>query len=189
VKKKLAILASGTGSNARKILEHFKGNPQVEVVLIASNNPAAGVLSIAAEYGVPTYLLDKSNFKESDQFISALKAAQVDWVILAGFLWMVPENLIKSFPNKIVNIHPALLPKHGGKGMYGHFVHEAVVANHDAESGITIHFVNEHYDEGEIIFQARVPVIESDSALDVEAKVRKLEIEHFAIVIENLVCA
>lgn len=189
MKKKLAILASGTGSNARKILEHFKDNSDVEIVLIASSNPTAGVLGIAAEYDVPTYLLNKSNFKESDQFISALKAAQVDWVILAGFLWMVPGNLIKSFPNKIVNIHPALLPKHGGKGMYGHFVHEAVVANHDAESGITIHFVNEHYDEGEIIFQARVSVMESDSALDVEAKVRKLEIEHFAIVIENLVCA
>ena len=189
MKKKLAILASGAGSNARKILEHFKGNSQVEVALIASNNPASGVLGIAAEYDVPTYFLNKSNFKESDQFISVLKAAQVDWVILAGFLWMVPENLIKSFPNKIVNIHPALLPKHGGKGMYGHFVHEAVVANQDTESGITVHFVNENYDEGEIIFQASVPVAESDSARDVEAKVRKLEIEHFAIVIENLVCA
>lgn len=182
---RLAILASGSGSNARNILEHFKGLSHVKVDLIASNKPDAGVLQHARDFGVETYILTKENFKDSDAFISKLKNMDIDAVILAGFLWKVPESLVKAYPNRILNIHPALLPKYGGKGMYGHFVHDAVFANQEKESGITIHFVNEHYDEGAILFQAVCSLTHDDTPNTIEQKVRSLEIQHFPNVIDT----
>ena len=183
---KLAILASGAGSNARNIINHFASNSNVEIALIACNNPNAGVFQIAKEFEIDSIQLNKANFKESNDFVEELKQRQIDWVILAGFLWLVPANLVRAFPNRIINIHPALLPNYGGKGMYGHFVHEAVAAANETESGITIHYVNEHYDEGGIIFQAKTNVTNC-SAAEIEQKVRALEIAHFPQVIESLI--
>ena len=184
--KRIAILASGAGSNARNIINHFKGNKDVRVVLIASNKSDAGVLSIANEHSIETCLLHQENFYSSDQFLQLLLSRNVNFIVLAGFLKRVPENLVKAFPQAIVNIHPALLPAYGGKGMYGHHVHEAVHANREKESGITIHFVNEHYDEGQIIFQAKAAIETSDTPADIERKVRALEIEYFPSVIEKV---
>ena len=183
---KIAILASGAGSNARNIIEHFKGNPSVEINLIACNKAEAGVFQIAREFGIDDLLLTKDNFKQTNEFVEILQTRGIDWVILAGFLWLVPSHLVTAFPNRIVNIHPALLPNYGGKGMYGHFVHEAVAAAGERESGITIHYVNEHYVEGGIIFQTRVNV-ENCSAEEIEKRVRALEIAHFPQVIESLI--
>ena len=183
---KLAILASGAGSNARNIIQHFQNNSDVEISVIACNKADAGVFQTANEYNIPSLLLTKENFKTSNEFVDLLKSQKIDWVILAGFLWLVPSQLVQAFPNRIVNIHPALLPNFGGKGMYGHFVHEAVAAAGEKESGITIHYVNEHYDEGGIIFQARVNV-ENCSAQEIEKRVRALEIAHFPQVIESLI--
>ena len=183
---KLAILASGAGSNARNIIQHFQNNPDVEINLIACNKADAGVFQIAKEFNIPSLHLTKENFKSSTDFVDLLQAQGTDWVILAGFLWLVPTQLVKAFPNRIVNIHPALLPNFGGKGMYGHFVHEAVEAAGEKESGITIHYVNEHYDQGGIIFQSRVNV-ENCTAEEIEKPVRALEIAHFPQVIESII--
>ena len=185
-KKKLVILASGAGSNALNILGYFKGTGIAEVVLIASNKKDAGVLDIAAEFGIKTFLLDKYNFSSGSEFLGLLQELNPDLIILAGFLLKVPENIVAAFPEKIINIHPALLPKYGGKGMYGHFVHEAVYENKERETGITIHYVNSHYDEGAIIFQKRVLIDHTDTPASIEAKVRKLEIECFPMQIELL---
>ncbi len=184
--KRIAILASGAGSNASNILEHFNSKSVAEVVLIASNKQDAGVLQIAAKNGVPTYILTSENFKRSDEFIQKLKSLQVDLIVLAGFLWKVPANMVAHFPQRIINIHPSLLPKFGGKGMYGHFVHEAVHAAHEVESGITVHWVNEHYDEGAIIAQYRTEILSGDSVAVIESKVRALEIEWFPSIIEKV---
>lgn len=156
-----------------------------EVVLIASNKMDAGVLDIARENHITTFILNKENFRESDVFIRKLKELKIDFLILAGFLWKVPSGLVSAFENRIVNIHPALLPKYGGRGMYGHFVHDAVHAAKESESGITVHLVNEHYDEGNIIFQSRVSIDENDTPQSIEKKVRALEMEHFPQVIER----
>ncbi|MBL0314878.1 MAG: phosphoribosylglycinamide formyltransferase [Flavobacteriales bacterium] len=184
--KRIAILASGAGNNARNIINHFKGNNDVRIVLIASNKSDAGVLDIAKEHSIETCLLNHENFYSSDQFLQLLLSRNVNFIVLAGFLKKVPENLIKAFPHAIVNIHPALLPAYGGKGMYGHHVHEAVHDHREKESGITIHFVNEHYDEGQIIFQAKTVIETSDTPLDIERKVRALEMEYFPTVIEKI---
>lgn len=185
-KKKLVILASGAGSNALNIIGYFKGTNIAEVSLIASNKKDAGVLNIAAEFGIKSYLLDKNNFSQGTEFLEKLQEIKPDLIVLAGFLLKVPENIVKAFPNRIINIHPALLPKYGGKGMYGHFVHEAVFQNKETESGITIHFVNSHYDEGTIVFQKSVSIDKSDTSVTIEAKVRKLEMECFPLQIEIL---
>ncbi|MFM9986283.1 MAG: phosphoribosylglycinamide formyltransferase [Flavobacteriales bacterium] len=182
---RLAILASGAGSNARNIIEYFASRPDVEIALVASNKKDAGVLSIAEENSISTFLLSRSNFKEGEEFLKVLSDCRIDAIILAGFLWKVPAHLITSFPDKIINIHPALLPKYGGKGMYGHFVHEAVAANNEKESGITIHIVNEHYDEGAIVFQARAALSENATPQEIEMKVRALEMENFPVVIDR----
>jgi len=189
LKHRIAILASGAGSNAKRIIEYFKDAENVHIDLVASNKSDAGVLSIAADHHIDTFLLNSNNFKKSDEFLEELQKRKITFVVLAGFLLQVPENLTRAFHNKMVNIHPALLPAYGGKGMYGHFVHEAVHAAKEKESGITIHFVNEHYDEGEIIFQAKATIDPSDSALDIERKVRALEIEHFAPTLEKILQA
>lgn len=184
--KNLAIFASGSGSNAERIAEYFLDSEDVNIKLILCNNPQAGVIQRAERLNIPLVLFDRAQFK-SDYVVNTLKENGIDWVILAGFLWLIPKNLVEAFPNKIINIHPALLPKFGGKGMYGHFVHEAVVANKETESGITIHYVNEHYDEGGIIFQASYPVLPTDTHADVAKKGQVLEHKHFPEVIDKLI--
>ncbi len=186
MKKRIAIFASGSGSNAQKIMEHFKRSAEAEVVLVLTNNAQAYVLQRADNFEIPSHIFNRQEFYETDDVIRILKNLQVDLIVLAGFLWLVPQSLLAAFPNKIINLHPALLPKYGGKGMYGDHVHKAVLAEGDDESGITIHFVSEHYDEGAVIFQATTPVTETDTALDVAAKVHELEYEHFPKVIEKL---
>ena len=181
----IAILASGAGSNAANIIAHFK-NTSVNISLIACNKTNAGVFKIATENGIESLLLTNENFKSSNDFINILKEKDIDLIILAGFLWLVPKNLVSAFEDKIINIHPALLPKYGGKGMYGHFVHEAVCAACEKESGITVHLVNEEFDKGAILFQAKCNV-ENCTAQEIESKVRALEIEHFPKVIENFI--
>lgn len=183
--KRLAILATGSGSNAEKIMEHFANSSKGKVVLVAANKTTAGVLARAQKFGVPTFTFTRPELEEG-LLLEKLREAQVDWVILAGFLLKVPDALIRAFPNRMVNIHPALLPKYGGKGMYGHHVHEAVKAAGDTESGISIHLVNEHYDEGKIIFQAATSLLPEDSAETIAAKVLALEHRYFAEVIESL---
>jgi phosphoribosylglycinamide formyltransferase-1 len=185
--KQIAIFASGAGSNAEKILEHFQDHAKVRVALIVSNKPQAGVLQIAADYNVPTLLIEKERFFRGDAYVDELKAAGIDSIVLAGFLWKVPVTLIQAFPHQIVNIHPALLPNYGGKGMYGHFVHEAVIQNKETESGISIHLVDELYDHGKLLFQARCEVTAIDTAESLAAKIHELEHRHYAAVIEELV--
>ena len=171
--KRLAILASGTGSNARVMIDRFRQHPEdkVEVVLLVSNKTTAGALTMAAERGLPTLVVQRADWKDGEELLRALAAYQVDLIVLAGFLWLIPPYLVQAYPDKIVNIHPALLPKYGGKGMYGRHVHEAVKAAGETESGITIHYVNENYDEGNIIFQATVPLDPGDTAEEIAARV------------------
>lgn len=187
--KRIAILASGIGSNALKIIEHLRDNEQIEVALVASNRKSAKVLDMAANHGITNRVITRSDFYESDTFLTELKEAEIDWIILAGFLWLVPTNLISTYSNRIINIHPALLPTYGGKGMYGMSVHKAVKENSEIISGMTIHLVNENYDEGAIIFQGRTDIVPNDSAEDIAAKVLKLEHEYYPMVVEGLVMA
>jgi phosphoribosylglycinamide formyltransferase-1 len=182
---RLAILASGSGSNAEKIMEHFADSSKGEIALVASNKADAGVLARSEKFGVPTFTFTRKEM-EAGVLLAKLQEEQIDWVILAGFLLKVPDELIRSFPDRMVNIHPALLPNYGGKGMYGHHVHEAVKAAGDPVSGITIHLVNEHYDEGKIIFQAATAIAPEDSAETIGQKVLSLEHKYFAGVIEGL---
>ncbi|MBV2226725.1 MAG: phosphoribosylglycinamide formyltransferase [Sphingobacterium mizutaii] len=186
MKKRIAIFASGSGSNAQKIMEHFKYSDSAEVALVLSNNPDAYVLQRADNFEIPTHVFDKHDFYQTDEIVDLLKRLEIDLVVLAGFLWLVPENLLKSFPNKIINIHPALLPKFGGKGMYGDKVHKAVLAAGEDEHGITIHFVNENFDEGEIIHQARFRVEPGDTLEILKFNGQQLEHTHYPKVIENL---
>jgi phosphoribosylglycinamide formyltransferase-1 len=180
---KIAIFASGSGSNAERITEYFSSNDHVEVSLILTNNPTAGVIERAQRLNIPTLIFNKKLFAQTDKIVEILQSQGIDWVILAGFLWLVPSNLTRAFENRMINIHPALLPKYGGKGMWGHHVHEAVVANKEKETGITIHYVNEHYDEGKVIFQAKCEVTENDTPESVAAKIHELEYQYFPEVI------
>lgn len=182
----LAIFASGAGSNARRIIEHFKNSETVKIAAVVCNKPGAGVLNIAKEYTIPTLLIEKEQFFRGNAYVEELADLKVDFIILAGFLWKIPSALIKAFPEKIINIHPALLPKYGGKGMYGQFVHEAVLNAKDAESGITVHFVDEQYDHGSTIFQATCPVLPDDTAESLAQRIHELEHQHYPIVIEKL---
>lgn len=184
--KRIAIFASGSGSNAENIYNFFTANNAIEIATILTNNPSAKVIERANRLGIEHKVFDRPTFFETSTVVDYLIAKKIDLVVLAGFLWMIPENLIKTYPNKIVNIHPALLPKFGGKGMYGDNVHKAVIAQKEQESGITIHFVNEKYDEGEIIFQAKCSVKPSDNYEDVANKIHALEYEHFPKVIEQV---
>jgi phosphoribosylglycinamide formyltransferase-1 len=183
--KKILLFASGGGSNVRAILEYFRGREDVSFPLIITNNAKAGVIEIAKEYGIDVLLINKSVF-QSDVFIDTIDYYQPDLLVLAGFLWKIPDYLIQGYPNKIINIHPSLLPKYGGKGMYGHHVHTAVVANNETESGITIHIVNEHYDEGMILMQKTVTVDIDETPQTLAAKVLKLEHAWYAKVIDTL---
>lgn len=182
----IALFASGSGTNVENIANYFKLSTSVKIALVVCNNPDAYVLERAKILGIPSFVCSNKEIKETTILLDVLVHYKIDFIVLAGFLRMIPTYLINAFPNKMVNIHPALLPKYGGKGMYGHFVHEAVVAAKEKESGITIHFVNEYYDEGAIIFQATCPVLEDDSADDVAKKIHKLEYEHFPKVIEQV---
>lgn len=183
---KLAIFASGAGSNAAKIIEHFKNSSTVVIDLIVCNKKEAGVWGIAAANQIDTLYINRESFIESDACVKQLQARSIDFIVLAGFLWKVPESLIQAYPGKIINIHPALLPKYGGKGMYGMHVHEAVIAAGEKESGITIHYVDAHYDEGDIIFQAKCAVEPGDTPASLAAKIHVLEHAHFPVVIEKL---
>ncbi|MFK7899268.1 MAG: phosphoribosylglycinamide formyltransferase [Cyclobacteriaceae bacterium] len=184
--KKIALFASGSGTNAEKICEHFQNHPSIEVSLLLTNKANAGAIERVEKYDVPTHVFSRPDFYDSSTVIDTLKEQKIDLVVLAGFLWLVPKTLVTAFPNKIINIHPALLPKYGGKGMYGEHVHQAVVENKEAESGITIHYVNEHYDEGNIIFQASCEVISTDTPADVAKKIHQLEHTHFSVEIEKI---
>ena len=185
--KRIVILASGSGSNAENIIAFFKENPSVEVSAVLTNKRFAKVLDRCERLNVPAFYFNRKAFVGSDAVVRLLKSLAPDLIVLAGFLWKIPENIIEAFPNKLINIHPALLPKYGGKGMYGSHVHQAVKDNSETETGITIHYVNEHYDEGAIIFQAKTPVEPSDNADTIAEKVHQLEYEHFPKVIEKLI--
>lgn len=185
--KRIAIFASGSGSNAEKICEYFSDRTDVAVTLILTNNPEAGVIKRARKLHVPVVIFDRTTFYDTDRILRLLKNEGIDFVVLAGFMMLVPSYLVEGYPNQIVNIHPALLPKYGGKGMYGHFVHEAVVAAKEKTSGITIHYVNEHYDEGNIVFQASCDVLPTDSPDDLADKIHILEHRHFPRVVDELI--
>jgi phosphoribosylglycinamide formyltransferase 1 len=195
----IAIFASGAGSNAKKIIDHFgtsrwprenSNEKQVGIVkLVVCNKPGAGVLKFAEEAGVPALLIEKEKFFRGNAYTDELKAAGVDFIVLAGFLWKVPQPLIDAYRNKIINIHPALLPKYGGKGMYGSRVHETVIQDGEKESGITIHYVDEHYDNGDIIFQARVKIDDNDTPESLAEKVHHLEHNNYPRIIEQLLTA
>ncbi|PUV25563.1 phosphoribosylglycinamide formyltransferase [Sphingobacterium athyrii] len=187
MKKRIAIFASGSGSNAQKIMEHFKYSDEAEVALILSNNPDAYVIQRADNFEIPAHIFDRNEFYNTDNIVNILKNLNIDLIVLAGFLWLVPNNLLRAYPNQIINIHPALLPKYGGKGMYGDHVHKAVLANKEEEHGITIHFANEHFDEGEIIYQAKFKIDPNDTLDIIKFKGQQLEHQHFPKVIENLI--
>lgn len=184
--KNIAIFASGTGSNAKRIIEYFRDNEAVGVKLVVSNRPDAPVLAMARENGVETMVIRRQQFYGDQTLLAVLETHAIDFIILAGFLWLMPAYLVEAYQGRMVNIHPALLPRYGGKGMYGMNVHRAVKASGDTVSGITIHYVNEQYDDGDIVFQARCTVDPADSPEDIARKVQQLEHRYFAPVIEKL---
>lgn len=186
MKKRIAILASGSGSNAENIAQYFAHNEKIEVALIISNKSDAYVLRRAENIGIPSTVITGKEMRDSEAVLSLLKDQAIDFIVLAGYLLRIPEYLVEAFPQAIINIHPALLPDFGGKGMYGDNVHKAVVEAGKTESGITIHYVNENYDEGAIIFQAKCEVLPSDTYEEVADKVHALEYAHFPQVIDSL---
>ena len=183
----IAIFASGAGSNARRIIEYFKEDPTVEISLVVCNKQGAGVLQVASDHHIPAVLIERERFFRGDGYLPDLEKHRVDLLVLAGFLWKVPEKIIRAYPGKIINIHPALLPAYGGKGMYGHHVHEAVLANREPLSGITIHYVDEHYDHGDTIFQATCRVEENDTVESLSQKIHQLEHAHYPEVIAGII--
>jgi phosphoribosylglycinamide formyltransferase-1 len=184
---RIAVFASGSGSNAQRIAEYFTGTGLLEIAAIYCNKPDAYVLERARLLGIPSVIFDREDFYSSTLVLDDLKSRKTDWIILAGFLWLIPDYILKAFPGRVINIHPALLPKYGGKGMYGMKVHQAVIEAGDSESGISIHYVNEHYDEGDIIFQARCALDADDTSETLAAKIHELEYEYFPVVIGKLV--
>lgn len=186
---KISILGSGNGTNAQQITEYFSGRTDVEIACIIYNVKDAYIAQRAKNLGIEARYFGRRDFYESTAVLDYLREKDIDWVILAGFLWLVPENMLEAFPNHIINIHPALLPAYGGKGMYGHHVHEAVIANHEHESGITIHIVDNHYDRGTTLFQAHCEVTPEDTPDTLAAKIHLLEKEHFPRVIDETIKA
>ncbi|MBU2915580.1 phosphoribosylglycinamide formyltransferase [Reichenbachiella agariperforans] len=184
-KIKIAIFASGSGSNAEQITNYFSGHDLIEVVLILSNKPTAYVLERAAKLGVPSQVFDRPTFYQSENVLDSLRTHEVDYIVLAGFLWLVPQYLIEAYREKMINIHPALLPKYGGKGMYGDRVHRAVIADQETESGITIHLVDEVYDNGRILCQERVSLVADDTPDSLAEKIHELEYAYFPKAIES----
>jgi len=183
----IAIFASGAGSNALRIIEHFKNNSSVFIKLVLCNKPTAGVLQIADDNNIEKILIEKDHFFQSDFYIHLLKEKNIDLIVLAGFLWKIPINMIHAFPEKIINIHPALLPKYGGKGMYGAHVHEAVIAAKEPKSGITIHLVDEQYDHGKHLLQAECSIDEYDTPDTLAQKIHTLEHRYFPKTIEKYI--
>jgi phosphoribosylglycinamide formyltransferase-1 len=185
---RIALFASGTGSNARVLIDRFRAHPAdgVAPVLLLSNRATAGALTMAAERGMPTLVVSKADWRDGTEVLRALEAYQIDLIVLAGFLWLVPPYLVAAYPDRIVNIHPALLPDYGGRGMYGRHVHEAVKQAGETESGITIHYVNENYDEGSIIFQAAVRLDPDDSPAKIAERVLRLEHANYWRVVRDL---
>lgn len=184
---KLAIFASGSGSNAQRIAEYFENHSNISIDVILTNNKDAYVIERAKKLNIPYIVFNRKDFYETDTVYAELLSRNIDYIILAGFLWLVPARIIQTYNGRILNIHPALLPAYGGKGMYGEFVHKAVVANNEKCSGITIHYVNEHYDKGDIIFQAKCDVTPDDTSDSLAAKIHTLEYEHFPRVIEEVI--
>lgn len=184
--KKIAIFASGSGTNAQNIIERFLKHPEIRVELVLSNKKDAYVLERATRFNVPTRTFTRDEFYQSEKVLETLHHYRIDFIVLAGFLWLIPTCLLNEYAGRMINIHPALLPKYGGKGMYGRYVHEAVLANGEKESGISIHWVNEEYDKGDIIFQTRCPVEPDDTPESLAQRIHKLEYEYFPKVIEEL---
>jgi phosphoribosylglycinamide formyltransferase-1 len=186
MKKRIAIFASGSGTNAEKIMSFFQDHEAGEVALVLSNKPDAKVLERAGRYDVPTHVFNREQLYNTSEVLDMLIDRGISLVVLAGFLWLVPAELIRAFPNRMVNIHPALLPKYGGKGMYGRHVHEAVLKNEEKESGISIHYVNEVYDDGKIIRQEKCEVKPDDTPESLAARIHVLEYKYYPLVIEEL---
>ena len=186
-KERIAVFASGTGSNAVNIIQYFKNNSAVEVAFVMSNKSDAKVLSSAKELGVDTYFLPNKEVAKSEVLLSLCEKEQIDWVILAGYLRLIPVEFIEAFEEKIINLHPSLLPNYGGKGMFGRHVHLAVLANNEKESGITVHFVNKEFDKGRIIAQFRCAIDHDDSVEDLESKIHYLEQSYLPVVIEKTI--
>lgn len=184
--KHIAIMASGAGSNAEKIIDYFKGHSNVKIVVVLSNKAGAGVIGIAQKNMIPTEIITTTQLKDELYMMGIMKNYQIDLIVLAGFLLRIPEYLVSQFQNKIVNIHPSLLPLYGGKGMYGHYVHEAVFKNKDTESGISIHYVNAQYDEGDIIFQKRIDISHCKSPDEIASAILEVEHSNYAQVIEDI---
>lgn len=187
-KHRIAIFASGTGTNAARIIEYTKEKEtRFTVALVVCNKPGACVLKVAEKNAIPALMIDKEKFFRGNAYTDELKGAGIDFIVLAGFLWKIPVALVQSYRNRIINIHPALLPKYGGKGMYGSFVHEAVIANGEPETGITIHWVDEQYDHGSTIFQAKCPVLPGDSPSSLAARIHELEHKHYPEIVEKVI--
>ncbi|WP_316807047.1 phosphoribosylglycinamide formyltransferase [Pedobacter agri] len=187
MKKRIAIFASGSGSNAQKLMEHFKRSNDTEIALVLTNNADAYVLQRADNFEIPSHIFDKHEFYKTEEIIDLLKNLDIDFIVLAGFLWLIPQNLIAAYPGRIINIHPAILPKFGGKGMYGDHVHNAVIEAGETEGGITIHYVDENYDEGEYIYQARYKIDKGDNLEMIKFKGQQLEHLHYPRIVETLV--
>ncbi len=185
--KRIVIFASGNGTNAENLIKFFQNSSNASVILVLTNNPYAKVIERCNKLNTSVLSFNKVAFLDTNIVLNLLQEEKPDLIILAGFLWKIPKKIITAFPNKIINIHPALLPKYGGKGMYGMHVHEAVVKNHEKETGITIHYVTENYDEGAIIFQQKIPISKNDTAATVAQKIHVLEQEHFPNVVNTLV--
>ena len=184
--KNIAIFASGSGTNAENIIRRFANSETIKTVAVLSDNPKAGVHERVKALGTPSFVFTREAFNEATPVLETLAECKVEFIVLAGFLSMIPPPLLRTFPRRIINIHPALLPKFGGKGMFGMHVHEAVVAAGEKESGITIHYINERYDEGEIIFQTSCPLSDSDTAQDLASRIHVLEHTYYPLVIEEL---
>ncbi|HYM93663.1 MAG TPA: phosphoribosylglycinamide formyltransferase [Chitinophagaceae bacterium] len=182
----IAVFASGAGSNTQKIIDQFRNQGTIKVALIASNIPTAGVLKIAEKEKIPALIIEKEKFFRGNGYADELKEKKISLIVLAGFLWKLPPSLLNAYPEKIINIHPALLPKYGGKGMFGHYVHEAVLANKEKESGISIHYVDELYDHGKILLQVKCPVMPDDTPDTLAQRVHALEHQHYPALIEQL---
>jgi|SRR4030095_12391863 formyltetrahydrofolate-dependent phosphoribosylglycinamide formyltransferase len=184
---RIAIFASGAGSNAQKIIDHFRNSSLAKVALVVCNKPGAGVLKIAEENNIPTIVIEKEKFSRGNAYTDELVEQKIDFIVLAGFLWKIPGSLLKGYHRRIINIHPALLPNYGGKGMYGNFVHEAVINAREKESGITIHYVDEHYDNGDVILQVKCPILENDTPEILAHRIHALEHANYPVVIEELI--
>lgn len=184
--KGLVIFASGAGSNAQRMIDYFRGSALAKTVLVVCNKPGAGVTDIAEKENIPLLMIERERFFRGDAYLPEIQKRGGDFLILAGFLWKVPAILINAYPRRIVNIHPALLPKYGGRGMYGHYVHESIISAGEVESGITIHYVDEHYDNGDVIFQTACPVLQGDSPDTLALRIHQLEHLYYPRVVEEI---